>query len=54
MLEKPDGNVFDVTFYNFIKGQLVEICKDKVIAVLPSSYPLNEYLQFVVEMSHYG
>ena len=49
-LVKPDGDEFDVTFYSFLRGKLVEHHSVRVKGRLPSSYPLNEYLEFVLVM----
>jgi len=49
-LEKPTGNIFDVVFYQVFKGQLIEIYKEKVEGILPTSFPLNIYLAFSLVM----
>jgi len=45
-LRVPRDNIFDVTFYLVINNILVEVYKEKVKAILPNTFPLDEYLSF--------
>lgn len=49
-LETPKENIFDAKFYTIINGYLVEVYNEKVKAVLPNTFPLNEYLAFKITM----
>lgn len=46
----PRENIFNATFYSVIQGQLIEIYNERVKAILPNKFPLNEYLAFSLRM----
>ena len=52
-LKVPRDNIFDVTFYTVINNVLVEVYKEKVKAILPNTFPLDEYLAFSLVMEAY-
>ena len=49
-LKVPRDNIFDVTFYSVINNTLVEVYKEKVKAILPNTFPLDEYLAYSLVM----
>ena len=53
LIEKPVNDIFDVVFYKFMAGKLVENYRDKIRALLPNSYPLNEHLKFTLLLYHW-